>query len=146
MFAMIVFWLCATQVLSWGTNAWNNIRYGTPRTYQIDAIVSQGDSPAHPSHFIAINLHGQISVIDFPAGDASRARDFIITTLVGPNSDLDPVTLRFIDINRNGHPDMLIDADGIQSVLINDQGTFRSPTPVEQQQVQQYLQTHRPGS
>ena len=80
-------------------------------------------------------------MIDFPAGDAKRAQDFIVTTLVGPDSDLDPVTLKFLDLNKNGRPDMIIDVGGIQSVLVNDRGS--PPTPAEHQQISNKLQSER---
>ena len=131
---LLLLWWGLSQALTWGTNELNYIRYGYPRTFQMDAVVGQGDSQQHPSHFIALNLHGNVLIIDFPGGDPSKARYFQITGVLGPNSDLDPVTLSFVDVNKNGQPDMLINIGGVQSVLVNDQGTFRLPTPGEQQQ------------
>src|SRR6266487_4661311 len=46
--------------------------YGYPRTYQTDAVVGHGDSLAHPSHFIAINLDGHLEVIELSGGDPKR--------------------------------------------------------------------------
>lgn len=137
---LLLLWLGVSQLIGWSTNTWNTLRYGTTRTFQIDAVVGQGDSAQHPSHFLALNLHGTIVVIDFPADDPSRARDFEITTLLGPNVDQEVVTLRFLDLQHTGKPDMLIDVGNVQSVLVNDKGTFRSPTPAEQQQMQRLLQ------
>ena len=136
---LLLLWWVISQVLVWGTNELNDIRYGRPRTFQIDAVVGQGDDAQHPSHFIALNLHGTITILDFPAGDATKARDFVLTSVVGPDSDLDPVTLKFVDVNQNGKPDMLIDVGNVEAVLVNDQGTFRSPSPAEQQQILQQL-------
>lgn len=138
--ATILLWIGMTQLIAWGTNAYNTIVYGYPRTYQIDATVGQGDSVQHPSHFVAINLHGIVTIIDFPGGDPSRAREFVSSGALGPNSEQAVVTLRFIDLNHNGKPDMLITTGGVQSVLINDGSTFRVPTPTEQQQILQELQ------
>jgi hypothetical protein len=45
------------------------------------------------------------------------------------------VTLRFVDINHNAKPDMIIEAGGEQTFLVNAAGTFRPPTPAEQQQI-----------
>jgi len=42
--------------------------------------------------------------------------------------------LRFVDVRQNGEPDMLIDIAGVQSVLINEGGTFQVPTAAQQQQ------------
>jgi hypothetical protein len=87
-------------------------------------------------------LHGTVSIIEIPAGDASRARMLASSSVLGPHADLAVVTLQFIDVSRNGHPDMLINVNGVQSVLINDGASFRPPTQAEQQQVLLYLQQH----
>jgi hypothetical protein len=58
---------------------WSDDRtYGSPRTFQIDAVVGHDDSPRHPSHFLALNLHGELIVIELPGGDpgeGARVRD-----------------------------------------------------------------------
>jgi len=89
--------------------------YGKTRTYQTDAVVGHNnDSNSNPSHFIAINLRGQILVIELPAGDASKARSYHITTVQG-NDGNPPVQVAFQDINGDGRHDML--------VTIGDQGS-----------------------
>jgi len=137
---MILLWLGISQIISWGTNELNDLRYGTPRTFQTDEFVGQGDSAQHPSHFIALNLHGTIVVVQFLAGDPTKTREFELSSALGPDADLEVVTLRFVDVNHSGRPDMLIDIGGVQSVLVNNGSTFLPPTPAEQQQVLQYLQ------
>jgi hypothetical protein len=137
--AVILLWLGLTQLLTWGTNEYNTIVYGYPRTFQMDAVVGQGDSPQHPSHFIAVNLHGTVSIIEYPAGDPTRARQLAVSSLLGPDQDLAVVTLRFVDLTHNGKPDMLITIGGVQSILVNDGNTFRVPTASEQLQILQQL-------
>lgn len=131
----LLLWVGITQLVSWGTDELNTLKYGDPRTFQIDEVVGGGDSTQHPSHFLAVNLRGQVTILEFPAGDPGRARVLATTIVPGPNAAQAVVTLAFIDVSHNRRPDMLIDIDGVESVLVNDQGTFRLPTPVEQQQV-----------
>jgi hypothetical protein len=138
--ATILLWIGVTQLIAWGTNEYNTIVYGYPRTFQLDSVVGQDDSPQHPSHFIAVNLHGTVTIIEFPGGDPSRARELVSSSVLGPDGDQAVVTLRFVDLNHNGKPDMLIEVGGVQNVLINDGKTFRVPTPAEQQQILQDLQ------
>ena len=138
--AFTLLWVGISWAVSWGTNELNTMRYGDPRTFQIDAVVGHGDSVQHPSHFLAINLHGTVTILEMPAGDPSHARVLASTTLGGPNASLAVVTLRFIDVNHQGKPDMLIDIEGIERILVNDQGTFRAPTAAEQQQILNALQ------
>ena len=53
---------------------------GILRTAQLDAVVGHNDSAAHPTHFIFINLHGQIQIIEIQGGDAAK----LMSTLVLP--------------------------------------------------------------
>jgi hypothetical protein len=135
----ILLWIGITQLITWGTNEYDNLVYGVPHTFQADVVVGHGDSPQHPSHFLALNLHGQITILEFPGGDPSQARELVSSSVLGPDGDQAVVTLRFVDLGHNGHPDMLIDVGGVQSLLVNDGRTFRPPTPTEQQQLLQEL-------
>ena len=139
----ILLWIGITQLMIWGTNEYNTFVYGYPRTFQMDAVVGHGDSTLHPSHFIAVNLHGTVTIVEFPGGDPSRARELVSTSALGSDVDLAVVTLRFIDFGHNGKPDMLVSIGGVQSVLVNDGKTFRAPTPAEQQSILQELQRSR---
>ena len=135
----LLIWAGMTQILNWGNNALNTMRYGYPRTFQTDAVVGHHDSASLPSHFLAINLHGLIEVIEWPGGDASHARVYVGPQLFGSNSDQEPVTLRFIDLNGDHLPDMVIEVQGSQIVFMNDQGGFRPLRPDEQNQIMQRL-------
>ena len=66
---------------SWWQHVQDDWTYGMPRTYQTDAVVGHNhDSRAHPSHFLALNLRGQVEVFELPAGDPTKVRVFL-----GPN-------------------------------------------------------------
>ena len=69
LFIMIIGWLSFSALSNWWSGKVNDWTYGVPRTYQTDAVVGHGDSAAHPSHFITINLNGKIEVIEIPGGD-----------------------------------------------------------------------------
>ncbi len=144
MLAMLGLWTAFMGISSWAGTTINNIRYGYPRTYQVDAYVGHNETPGSPSHFIAINLHGRIEVIEMPGGNASDARIFTGPQLFGPNNDLIPVTLSFADVLGNHKLDMIINVQGTQIVYINANGTFRQPLPGEQNQIKQFLQHYHP--
>ncbi|HEV2662118.1 MAG TPA: hypothetical protein VGU68_16035 [Ktedonobacteraceae bacterium] len=124
--AVIVVFL-GQLVIGWIGTTWNDLHYGYPRTFQIDTVVGQGDSKVHPSHFLALNLKGQIEVIDLPAGDAARAKIYLGPHLYGPNADLVPVTLLFVDTRHTHQPDMVMQCQGQQIVFRNAQGSFHAP-------------------
>jgi hypothetical protein len=114
---------------SWWQRWHDDSTYGSPRTFQLDAVVGQDDSPRHPSHFLALNLHGELIVIELPGGDPGKGRDFVITTLSGSGADLVPVTLSVADVNQDGKPDLRVQFAGQTVVYLNAQGTFRPARP-----------------
>jgi len=142
MVVMLALWMLLTMAMSWWNTTWDDIHYGRPRTFQTDAVVGHNDSPANPSHFIAINLNGRIEVLEFPAGDGSKARIYIGPQLYGSGEELIPVTLSFVDVNGNHQPDMIIHFQDTRIVFINDKGSFRPATPDELRSVEQYLRQH----
>lgn len=143
LFLTVLLWIGLTQLIAWGSGVLDLVRYGNPRTYQVDAVVGQGDSAQHPSHFLALNLHDQVVIIEFPAGNPARAREFLLPGILGANAEQVVVTLRFLDVAHNGSPDMIIDAGSVRTFLVNASGTFRPPTPGEQQQILAFLQRSR---
>lgn len=122
MVASVALWALGAAALAWGTNEYNNIVYGYPRTFQTDAVVGHNhDGPGDPSHFIAMNLHGQIVIIELPAGDPTKSIDYVLSNqLTGSGSDLYPVTLTFV--NHGGRVDMLVHIEG-QTIPFSNTGT-----------------------
>jgi hypothetical protein len=114
-------------VLSWASLTWDDLHYGRPRTYQVDAFVGH-EAARVPSHFIALNLHGRIEILEFPGGDATHARIFLGPQLYGTDADLVPVRLEFIDVRHDHHPDMIVVFGENHLVFRNEQGTFQPPS------------------
>jgi hypothetical protein len=111
-------------VITWASITWDDLHYGRPRTFQVDAFVGHETTGQGPSHFIALNLHGRIEVIEFPGGDGTHARIFLGPQLYGEHADLVPVTLHFADTRHDRHPDMVVVFGQGQLVFRNEQGTF----------------------
>lgn len=130
MVTAVILFLLGSSLLAWGVQFYNGIRYGYPRTYQVDAVVGHGDSQQHPSHFIAINLNRQAVVVEFMGGDPAKTVTYVAPVYIaGDNGNLAPVTLEFRDVNGDGKPDMIIhihlaNQDQV-SVFINDGTKFR---------------------
>ncbi len=142
MITMLVLWTLLTIVVSWWNTTWDDLHYGRPRTFQTDAIVGHTDSSSNPSHFITLNLNGRIEVIEFPGGDASKARIYIGPQLYGSGDTLIPVTLSFVDVNNNHLPAMIVHFQETRLVYINENGGFRPANPDELHAVEHYLQQH----
>jgi len=122
----LVLWVGGSYVLSWWSNHQLDSTYGMPRTYQTDQVVGHADSTDHPSHFIAINLHSRITIIEIPGGDSSHARMYSGPTLFSDNGDTIPVTLEFKDVNGDGKVDMIVHI-GDQSIIYLNDGTQFKP-------------------
>jgi hypothetical protein len=116
-------------VLQWIRTGLDDLHYGRPRTYQVDAVVGHGDSATSPTHFIALNLHSHVEVIECPAGNCTRARIYVGPVIYGNDSDLVPVTLAFPDPAHSGHPDMIVLFQGSRVVFHNVSGGFQPGWP-----------------
>jgi hypothetical protein len=131
MLAMLALVVLMFSGWNWLQIKMDDIMYGRPRTFQTDAVVGHNDSPANPSHFIAINLYRHVEVIEIPGQDTTKMKVYNITTLFGDGQDLTPVTLSFHDVTGDGKPDMLIHIQDTVIAMINDNGTFRPAKPGE---------------
>jgi len=131
MLAMAAIFLLLSSAGTWIQTTKDDLTYGRPRTFNIDAVVGHNDSAANPTHFIAINLNRHVEVIEQPGGDSSKMRVYQVTTLFGDGEDLAPVTLSFRDLLDNGKLDMLIHINNTVITYINDNGSFRPSKPGE---------------
>jgi hypothetical protein len=125
MLAMIACFLVLSSAATWAEHTKDDLTYGRPRTFHLDAVVGHNDAPQSPSHFIALNLNRHVVVIEIPGGDTSKMKVYQITTLFGNGEDVTPVTLSFRDVTGDGKPDMLIRIENQTLVFVNDNGSFR---------------------
>ena len=140
MMAMLLLWFLVSTAVNWVQIQIDTLQYGYPRTFQTDAWVGHNEQTGTPSHFMALNLHGHIEVIEISGGDPAHTRIYSGPQLYGSGSDLAPVTLRFLDVNSDHKPDMVASFQDTHLVYINDQGGFRPIQPSERPQVEQALQ------
>lgn len=127
MLVMVIGWVALSALGTWWTDWRNYSDYGYPRTWQTNAVVGHGDSSAHPSHFVFMNMNGRVLVVEFPGGNPAKAIDYVGVTLVGTNPSYTPVTGRFYDANGDGKIDMEIDYGGGSQVWLNNGSKFVPP-------------------
>lgn len=126
MIAALALWVLGSSLLAWGTSKYNDIMYGYPRTFQTDAVVGHGgDSQSQPSHFVALNLHGQVIIVELMAGNPAKSINYTGPDLFESGGDQIPVTLEFRDVTGDGKPDMLIHIQDKVFVFVNDGTKFR---------------------
>ena len=90
------------------------------------------DSSANPSHFIVLNLHGQIMVIEIAAGDPGKTHLYKTgLNLLGSGQDVTPAEVAFKDLDGDGKPDMIVSVGGQSVAFKNENDTF-SATPMKE--------------
>ncbi len=128
MVTMFVLWFVLSGVLNWWNTTQDDLHYGRPRTAQYDVKVGHNDAHT-PSHFLALNLHRHIEVIELPGGDASHAKVYIVASMLQEGNDLAVVTLSFKDLTHHGKLDMIVTVGNDTFVFINANGQFRPVQP-----------------
>ncbi|GAC1460292.1 MAG: hypothetical protein PVSMB2_20220 [Ktedonobacteraceae bacterium] len=124
-----------------GKGVYNDWAYGaTTRTSHLEAVVGDHDT-ATPTHFVAMNLHGTIDVIEFPGGDVTHAKVFPGPHLLWSNADKAVATLEVKDVNGDKRPDIIIHVQGdtdllfrqtnANFVLLNNGSGFSPMTPLQ---------------
>jgi len=124
---MIVGWWFLSWVSSWWQGVTDNWQYGTPRTFQTDHYVNQGYSPQHPDHFLALNVRGQVEVIQLNPQNPQLDHIYGITTTDDPSN---PVTLSFP--LADGKQEMYVsigDKNPYTVRLVSDGKEFIAPGP-----------------
>jgi hypothetical protein len=125
MLALLAGYLLLSTLAAWWQVQQDDWRYGNPRTFQTDAAVGHGPGT---SHFLVVNLGGQVEIIECPAQDCTKAVIYPGPRLLGSGAALMPVTLSFADVNGDGKPDMLVHIAGQTFVWLNTGKQFRQAT------------------
>lgn len=132
MVAMLLVWQGVSALGQWWHLHSDDATYGRPRTFQLDAVVGHNhDSAATPSHFLLLNLNRHIEVIEFPAGDGSKARIYLGPTIYTDGGELIPVTGECVDVNGDGKPDLIVKIEDQRIVWIKTGDGFRPLKPGE---------------
>ena len=137
--ATLVIWLCLvlivmvggwwllSTVASWWQGVQENIKYGSPRTFQADQFVGLGDTPDHPDHFIALNLHGVIEVIQLNPQDRTEDAVYVLASVGDSNV---PASLSFRETTGSGHTDVIVTIGGNTpyTIILLNNGKTLVPT------------------
>ncbi len=123
MILMLLLWLGLTWLGNWWSMHLLDATYGFPRTYQIDAVVYQGDSADHPSHYIFLNLNGTVQIIEFPHGDSDHARIYKGPPLLTDDAELIPITGEFKEVN--GKMEMIVHIQDQRIIYISNGSQFK---------------------
>ena len=123
MFVTVALLVGLTALVSWWQGVQTDMTYGNPRTFQMDAVVGHNDSVANPTHFVLINLHGHVQIIEIQGGDAAKTHIYTGPTLYGADQDRIPVTGEIV--NQQGKLNLLVHVDGKDFLYVNNGKTFQ---------------------
>jgi len=139
--AVLIAYQLLAGAMFWARVKVDDLRYGYPRSYQLDGFVGFGESNGTPTHFVALNLHRQIVVLVTSGDDPSHTITLKGPYLFGSDEEYSPVTLRLVDVNGDGYPDVVLGVDHQQVVWIDQprQGSFRPISPQERMAATQVL-------
>ena len=126
-----------TSLFAWTQTKLDDIKYGRPRTSQLSAPVGHNETNGALTHFVAMNLNRQVTVIEFPGGDVTKPRVIVGPYLFGRAEDLTVVKLRTEDVNGDDKKDLLVQVKDERLVYINDGTNFRPITAEELAQLKQ---------
>ena len=125
MLVTVLVLIVSQVVMPWGMKTADDVHYGYPRTTQEDHVVGH-EQGGTPSHFVAMNLQGQITVVELPGGNLKGAQLLVGPRLLGKGADLAPVRLEFVGEKK--HPDLVVTMQGVQVRFHNTGASYR-PTP-----------------
>jgi len=124
-------YLLLTPAFAWGQQRLDDVRYGFPRTTHVTGFVGHAEDGGLPTHLTALNLHGQVSILEIPGGDPSQVRVLAAPYLVGADGRYVVPHLELHDLSGDGRDDLLLRLRGEIVVYINDGEGFRLMTPAE---------------
>jgi hypothetical protein len=128
---LVLGYVLLTPVFVWGQRRLDDMRYGFPRTTQLDGLVGHDEVGGEPTHLMALNLHGQVSILELPGGDPAKTRAIVGPYLVGADGPYVTPHLSLEDVSGDGQVDLLLQVREEIVVYINENGTFRLITSAE---------------
>jgi hypothetical protein len=122
---MLAGWLLFSMLGSWIQSKIDDFTYGYPRTYQLDQDVGHF---GRVSHFLCINLNGEIEIIETQKGHPEVAKIYVVVVLPQDQARL-PVTLSFQNIKGYGSLDAIVHYGSAEIPLYNNGTTFQNQPP-----------------
>ena len=109
---LYVLYALTATALAWTTVKLDDIRYGYPRTFQMNGVLAAHTAGNQRAHFLVQNLQGQVWITIIPDDVARRVLVIKGPQLLGTDRSLAPATLALQDVNRDGYTDLMLNVDG----------------------------------
>ena len=131
--AIVIAYQLLSGLLFWTQLRLDDLRYGYPRSSQMEGYVGFGESNGQPTHFMALNLHRQVVVLYIAGDNPTHVSTIKGPLLYGANEEYAPVTMRLVDVTGDGYPDLVLSVDRQQIVYVDQPrlASFRPLLPAE---------------
>src|SRR5437763_924286 len=131
--AILVAYQLLGSAVFWAQLRLDDLRYGYPRSCQVDGYAGFGEANGLPTHFIALNQHRKVMIYAIAGSDPSHVLTIKGPYLFGDHAAYAPVRLRLLDVTGDGYPDLVLDVDHQHVVYVDEPrlGTFRPLLPQE---------------
>lgn len=116
--------ILAMRLFAWGEQWINDWCYGTPRAVRLSGYVGHLEQTNAPTHFIALNLDGYVSVLEIPGGDMNQLRILPGPYVVGADGASVVPLLNLVDVDGDGHNDLTMVLCGETIVYLNRDGVL----------------------
>lgn len=133
--AAVALYFALSAGINWGVSRFDDIRYGTTRTFHSDAVIGIDDSVTNPTHFVAMNINRQVVILQIPGGDTNKTRLINGPYLFGVTEDRTPVNLAFNDVNNDGLVDMVVNVKNEALIYLNRGDRLSLMTPDERSSI-----------
>lgn len=95
----------------------DDLRYGMPRRMLVQGIVGHDDGDGMPSTLQALNMAGQIVLIELPGSDPGRAVVLPAPFVIGADGVYVVPRLALHDVNGDSHVDLLLTSASATPIL-----------------------------
>ena len=109
----------------------DDLRYGYPRTDQIDMYTGREAKGQAASHLWVTNMYRQVVIFECTGADANHCRLYSGPYLFDKDGDKTVVKLSQIDLNQDQYPDLRLLIGELAVDCLNDGTQFKIPTKLD---------------
>lgn len=140
MLALLAMYVLMSYALETGQRWLDDRQYGMPRQVHLSGYTGPSDQHGPPTHFIALNIERQVSVLVIPGGNTDHISALQGPYIVGNDGQYVIPQPSLHDMNHDGYIDLIVTLRGEKVIYLNQAGNFRLITAEERAALEQSYQ------